>query len=74
MDEKVKVVFNRRGNTLDVWFGDPETEAFSEETGEEIILKKDKAGRVIGFEKLNFLAPSQLKRAHSPMPVEVIVD
>jgi hypothetical protein len=42
------------GNTLTVWFDDPTKEDVSEETGEEVILMKDKQGRVIGFEKLNF--------------------
>ena len=74
MEEKVRVVFNRKGNTLDVWFGDPATEALCEETGEEIILKKDGKGQVIGFEKLNFMSPAQLKHAPSKMPVEVIVE
>ena len=40
-------------NTLDVWFDDPEKEWVSEETGDDVILKKDRNGRVIGFEKLN---------------------
>ncbi len=71
---KVRVVFNRKGNTLDVWFGDPASEALSEETGEEIILEKDGKGQVIGFEKLNFMPPSELKKAPSRMPVEVIVE
>lgn len=52
--EKVKMYFDRTGNTLTVWFGDPATEYICEETGEETILIKDKAGIVIGFEKLNF--------------------
>jgi hypothetical protein len=36
-----------------------------EETGEEVILMKDKSGRVIGFEKLNFYlqGPEQLQVA-----------
>lgn len=51
---RVKVYYDRQGNTLTVWFGDPQEEYICEETGEEVILMKDKAGRVIGFEKLNF--------------------
>ncbi|MSP37142.1 MAG: DUF2283 domain-containing protein [Deltaproteobacteria bacterium] len=51
---QVKVFYDETGNTLTVWFGDPESEYISEETGEEVILMKDKAGHVIGFEKLNF--------------------
>jgi len=52
--EKVKVFHDRSGNTLTVWFGEPQDEYICEETGEEIILMKDKSGQVIGFEKLNY--------------------
>jgi len=51
---QVKVFYDETGNTLTVWFGDPQSEYISEETGEEVILMKDKNGHVIGFEKLNF--------------------
>jgi uncharacterized protein YuzE len=51
---QVKVYYDKIGNTLTVWFDDPKKEHISEETGEEVILMKDKEGRVIGFEKLNF--------------------
>jgi uncharacterized protein YuzE len=53
---QVKVFYDEVGNTLTVWFGEPSAEYICEETGEEIVLMKDKAGRVIGFEKLNYLA------------------
>ena len=65
--EKMRVIFNRNVNTLDVWFDDPEKEFVSEETGEEIILKKDKKGRIIGFEKLNVLVNKD-----TPVPLEVL--
>jgi len=52
----VKVFYDQTGNTLTVWFGNPQDEYVSEETGEEVLLMKDKAGHVIGFEKLNFSA------------------
>jgi uncharacterized protein YuzE len=51
---QVKVYYDKIGNTLTVWFDDPQKEYVAEETGEEVILMKDKEGRVIGFEKLNF--------------------
>lgn len=51
---RVKVFYDRAGNTLTVWFGEPSAEAVCEETGEEVVLMKDDQGRVIGFEKLNF--------------------
>jgi len=51
---EVKVFYDQTGNTLTVWFGNPQDEYVCEETGAEVILMKDKEGRVIGFEKLNF--------------------
>jgi uncharacterized protein YuzE len=53
---QIKVYYDREGNTLTVWFGDPADEYIAEETGEEIVLMKDRDGKVIGFEKLNFAA------------------
>lgn len=51
---EVKVFYDRTGNTLTVWFGNPQDEYVCEETGDEVILMKDRLERVIGFEKLNF--------------------
>lgn len=51
---EVKIFFDKEGNTLTVWFGDPQDEYVCEETGEEVILMKNRQGEVIGFEKLNF--------------------
>lgn len=69
--EKIRVYYDSKGNTLNVWFDEPKKEYISEETGEEVILQKDRTGKVIGFEKLNFLAhPKETIRT---LPVEVIV-
>lgn len=66
---QVKVFYDETGNTLTVWFGNPEDEYVSEETGDEVILMKDKAGRVIGFEKLNF---STMKPKHLQVAFETV--
>ncbi len=66
---QVKVYYDEAGSTLTVWFGDPQTEAVSEETGEEIVLMKDKDGKVIGFEKLNF---SVAKPKHLQVAFETV--
>ncbi len=63
---KIRVIVNRQSNTLDVWFDDPEKEFISEETGEEVILKKDKQNKVIGFEKLNLFPGKE------NVPIEVM--
>lgn len=54
---EVKMFYDREGKTLTVWFTDRSREFVCEETGEEVVLIKDVAGRVIGFEKLNFSIP-----------------
>lgn len=57
---------------MNVWFDDPEKETVSEEVGDEVILNKDKCGKVIGFEKLNFI--SKLKGMKTKkVPVEILV-
>ena len=62
---QVKVLYDQTGNTLTVWFGEPKSEYVCEETAEEVVLMKDKAGHVLGFEKLNFevAKPDQLRVA-----------
>jgi len=57
---EVKVYYDQEGNTLTVWFREPREEYVCEETGDDVILMKDKAGQVIGFEKLNF-SPEEAK-------------
>jgi len=56
--EKVRVFYDRDGNTLTVWFGNPQDEYICEESGEEVVLIKNKSGNVIGFEKINFSIPA----------------
>lgn len=62
---EIKVYYDHVGSTLTVWFGNPQDEHIAEETGDEIILMKDAAGQVIGFERLNFMLehPDQLRVA-----------
>ena len=60
---QVKVFYDKEGNILTVWFSDPKEEYVCEETGEEVVLMKDKSGRVIGFEKLNY-SLSEAEKLH----------
>jgi uncharacterized protein YuzE len=54
MAAAVKVYYDADGKTLTVWFDDPEKEFIAEETGEEVVIIKDRDNQVIGFERLNF--------------------
>lgn len=53
---QVKIFYDSTGDTLVVWFDNPQDEYEVEETGDEVLLMKNKNGKVIGFEKLNFSA------------------
>lgn len=52
--ETVKIYYDKEGKTLTVWFDDPSKEFIAEEADEELLLMKDKNGKVIGFERLNY--------------------
>lgn len=68
--DKLRVYFDREGNTLTVWFDDPKKESVCEETADDVVLMKDRRGRVIGFERLNYLTAKQRADGKS-IPVEV---
>ena len=70
--DKVRVYFDRTGNTLTVWFDDPAKESVCEEIDDDVVLMKDRRGRVIGFERLNYLSRKQQTQG-AKVPVEVQV-
>ena len=51
---QVKVIHDPVGETLTVYWDDPEREEVCEEIGNGLILIKDAQGEVIGFERLYF--------------------
>lgn len=65
---KIKIYYDLKGRTLNVWFDDPKNEATTEEVGDGTVVSKDRLGKVIGFEKLYFNLPktSDLKS----LPIE----
>lgn len=69
--DKVRVYHDRTGNTLTVWFDDPGKEHICQEIADDVILMKDRRGRVIGFERLNYLSRKQQAEGES-IPVEVL--
>ena len=52
--DKIKVIHDAVGHTLTVWLDDPAKEHLCEETTDEVVLMKDKNGKVIGFEMLHY--------------------
>ena len=52
---KLKVIHDKKGETITVYFDKPKEKQICEEAGDGIILIKDrKTKKVIGFEKLYF--------------------
>jgi uncharacterized protein YuzE len=70
--DKVRIYYDRTGNTLTVWFDDPAKETVCEEIGADVILMKDRHGRVIGLERLNYRTRKQQADANVPVEVQVI--
>ena len=68
--EKVRVYYDKTGNSLTVWFDDPRQEHVCEEVEDDVVLMKDEHGRVIGFERLNYQSKEQRAEDES-IPVEV---
>lgn len=68
---KIKIYYDAKGRTLNVWFGDPKKEATTEEVGDGTIVSKDKNGKVIGFEKLYFKLPKE--KGTPSLPIEFSV-
>ncbi|HUG69982.1 MAG TPA: DUF2283 domain-containing protein [Pirellulaceae bacterium] len=68
--EKVRIYFDRTGNSLTVWFDDPGQEYVCEEIEDDVVLMKNDQGRVIGFERLNYQSKEQ-QAENGSVPVEV---
>ena len=58
---ELKVIYDKDGKTLTVWFSESRREDICEETGDEVVLMRDVDGHVIGFEKLQFFPSSPLR-------------
>jgi hypothetical protein len=51
---KINLIHDNIGKTLTIHFSDPREEYASELTDDEIIVMKDRAGKIIGLEILHF--------------------
>ena len=64
--EKLRVYFDRQGNTLSVWFDDPKKESVCEETDDDVVLVKDREGprHRLRAAQLSFGSAAQRRREH----------
>ncbi len=68
--DKIKLIHDAVGHTLTVWLKDSASEYICEETSDEIIIMKDKAGQVLGVEILHYNPASSV----GTMSVETILN
>ena len=52
--ERIKVIHDTVGHTLTIWLGDPKEEYLSTLTEDEVVVMKNRDGRVLGVEVLHY--------------------
>ena len=66
--EKMRFFYDEEGDVLDISIGKPK-KAKSEEIGNDVIVRKDRKGKVVGFTILNFEKRSEKEKGFN-IPVE----
>ena len=66
--EKMMFYYDEEGDVLDISMGKPK-KAKSEEIGNDIIVRKDEKGNVVGFTILNFEKRSEVEKGFN-IPIE----
>ena len=72
--EKMRVFYDHSGDVLDISIGKPK-KALSQEIGNDVIVRKDRKGKVVGFTILNFHKRSEAEKGFRlPIEAEFEVD
>ena len=66
--EKMRFFYDEEGDVLDISIGMPK-KAKSEEIGNDIIIRKDSKGKIVGFTILNFEKRSEAEKGFN-IPIE----
>ena len=66
--EKMRFFYDEEGDVLDISIGKPK-KARSQEIGNDIIIRKDSKGKVVGFTILNFERRSEAEKGFN-IPIE----
>ena len=66
--EKMKFFYDEEGDVLDISIGKPK-KAKSQEIGNDVIVRKDSKGKVVGFTILNFQKRAEVEKGFN-IPIE----
>jgi len=70
--DTVRVMHDREGQTLAIWFGDSTLEVTASPTDDGVVVMKDATGRVIGVEILGFTGrPTSAILKHAGAKAEI---
>lgn len=67
--EKIKVIYDTIDHSMTVWLSDPKQKYICEETADEVVMMRNKKGKVIRFERLHF----KTANTESNLSVETIL-
>lgn len=67
----IDVSYDERGPHLTIWFDHPGKTHRSESKGDDLILKKDIKGRVIGIERRHYFSDRPKESSAQPIPVPI---
>ena len=66
--EKMTFLYDEDGDVLDISIGNPK-KAKSEEIGNDVVVRKDEKGKVVGFTILNFQKKAEVEKGFN-IPIE----
>ena len=66
--EKMRFFYDEEGDVLDISIGKPR-KAKSQEIGNDVIVRKDSKGKVVGFTILNFQKRAEVEKGFN-VPIE----
>jgi uncharacterized protein YuzE len=70
--EAIKITYDNIGNTLDIWFVKPTKQIICDDLDNDTIVKRDKKGRIVGLEILNYVKNRKHKVDAIPLELSLI--
>jgi len=70
--DTIKITYDNLGNTLDIWFTKPTNDIICDDLENEMIVKRDKSGNILGIEVLNYVKNKQTNVESLPVELSLI--
>lgn len=70
--ETIKITYDNVGNTLDIWFVKPTKNIICDDLSNDMIVKRNKKGAIVGFEILNYIKDKKKKIESLPIELSLL--